>query len=164
MTMTDMRIRCAALVLAVLTSAGAMAQEAPASDGKRSELWIDTGFATYHFQSDKNLNGRNPGVGMEYRFSDEAAVTAGRFYNSDRQHSNYAGVYYQPWSWGGVRFGGVIGGFNGYPKMRGGGWFLAAIPTATWEYERVGVNVAVVPTYKERLHGGISVQLKFKLF
>ena len=164
MTMTDMPIRCAALVLLALTSACAAAQEAPAADGKRSELWIDTGFATYHFQSDKNLNGRNPGVGMEYRFSDEAALTVGRFYNSDRQHSNYAGVYYQPWSWGGVRFGGVIGGFDGYPKMREGGWFLAAIPTATWEYQRVGINVAVVPTYKERLHGGISVQLKFKLF
>ena len=162
--MTDMRIRCAALILAAASSTAAFAQEAPAADGKRSELWIDTGFATYHFQSDKDLNGRNPGIGFEYRFLDSAAVTVGRFYNSDRQHSNYAGVYYQPWSWGGVRFGGVIGGFNGYPKMRDGGWFLAAIPTATWEYERVGINVAVVPTYKERLHGGISVQLKFKLF
>ncbi len=60
--------------------------------------------------------------------------------------------------------GAVAGGFNGYPKMRDGGWFLAAIPTATIEYERVGINIAVVPTYKDRLHGGISVQLKFKLF
>lgn len=130
----------------------------------RHEVWVDTGFATYHFQRDQDLNGRNPGLGMEYRFSDAAAVTAGRFYNSDRQHSSYLGVYYQPWTFGPLRVGAVAGGFNGYPKMRDGGWFLAAIPTATIEYERVGINIAVVPTYKDRLHGGISVQLKFKLF
>jgi hypothetical protein len=77
--------------------------------------------------------------------------------------SNYAGVYYQPWAIGPVRLGAVIGGFNGYPKMRDGGWFLAAIPVVSVEYQRVGVNFAIVPTYKERLHGALSVQLKFKL-
>lgn len=131
---------------------------------RRSELWLDTGFATYHFQSDQHLNGRNPGEGLEYRFSENAALTAGRFYNSDRRHSNYAGMYYQPWAVGPVRLGAVVGGFNGYPKMREGGWFLALIPAATFEYKRVGVNVAVIPTYKNRLHGGISMQLKFKLW
>lgn len=131
---------------------------------KRSELWVTTGFATYHFQSDKDLNGRNPGMGLEYRLSNDSSLTAGRFFNSDRQHSKYAGMYYQPWKVGAVRVGGVIGGFDGYPKMRDGGWFFAIIPTATWECQRVGINVAVVPTYKDRLHGGVSVQLKFKLF
>jgi hypothetical protein len=134
------------------------------SDHTRSELWLDTGFATYHFQSDKHLNGRNPGVGIEYRFRDDAAVTAGRFFNSDRQHSRYAGVLYQPWSYEGVRFGAVVGAFDGYPKMHNGGWFLALVPGITWEYQRVGINIAVIPTYKERLHGGISAQLKFRLF
>jgi hypothetical protein len=28
----------------------------------------------------------------------------------------------------------------------------------------VGVNVGVIPSYKDRLYGGISVQLKVKLF
>ena len=163
----------AALLAATLLCTGAQAADATtasapetAFDGsaKRSELWLLTGFATYHFQSDKDLNGRNPGVGLEYRLSDASALTAGRFFNSDRQHSRYAGMYYQPWTYGGVRFGGVVGGFDGYPKMRDGGWFPAIIPTATYEYKRVGINVAVVPTYKDRLHGGISVQLKFKLF
>jgi hypothetical protein len=155
--------RFAALALTLFAcSAAAVAQEA--DDSRRNELWLDTGFATYHFESDKDLNGRNPGIGVEFKFSDTMAVTAGRFFNSDRQHSRYAGLYYQPWSVGGVRLGAVVGGFDGYPKMREGGWFLAAIPAATFEYKRVGVNVAVVPTYKNRLHGGISVQLKFKLW
>jgi len=151
---------------AVLAATLIACASACAEDGsdRRSELWLDTGFATYHFQRDLNLNGRNPGIGVEYRFSEAAAVTAGRFYNSDRQHSNYAGVYYQPWNVGPVRLGAVVGGFNGYPKMRDGGWFLALIPAATFEYKRVGINIAVVPTYKNRLHGGISAQLKFKLW
>ena len=74
-----------------------------------NDAWLNTGFATYHFQSDKNLNGKNPGLGAEYRINEESAVTLGRFYNSDRQHSNYAGVYYQPWTVAGVRLGAVFG-------------------------------------------------------
>ncbi|MYN03911.1 hypothetical protein GTP41_17595 [Pseudoduganella sp. DS3] len=128
-----------------------------------SELWVNPGFYSYHFQRDKGFDDTNPGIGAEYRFSTVAAVTAGRFHNSDRQMSNYAGIYYQPWSVGPLRLGAVVGGFDGYPKMRNGGWFLAAIPVVSLEYQRVGVNFAIVPTYKERLHGAFSVQLKFKL-
>ncbi|MGW8392477.1 hypothetical protein [Pseudoduganella sp. HUAS MS19] len=128
-----------------------------------SELWVNPGFYSYHFQRDKGFDDTNPGFGAEYRFSTVASVTAGRFHNSDRQMSNYAGIYYQPWAIGPVRLGAVVGGFNGYPKMRDGGWFLAAIPVVSVEYQRVGVNFAIVPTYKERLHGAFSVQLKFKL-
>ena len=138
------------------------AQEA--ADKRPGELWLDTGFATYHFERDRNLNGSNPGVGLEYKFSDTMAVTAGRFYNSERKHSRYAGLFYQPWTLGGVRLGAVVGGFDGYPKMHDGGWFVALVPAATWQYKRVGVNVALVPTYKDRLRGGVSVQLKFKLW
>src|SRR5471032_302386 len=128
------------------------------------EVWLNGGFYSYHFQRDKGLNDSNPGLGGEYRFSTVASATAGRFYNSDRGYSNYVGVYYQPWKIGPVRLGAVAGGFSGYPKMRDGGWFLAAIPTASFEYKSVGVNVAVVPTYKDRLYGAISVQLKLKVF
>ncbi|CAN7324934.1 hypothetical protein LJR289_001728 [Pseudoduganella sp. LjRoot289] len=127
------------------------------------ELWINPGFYSYHFDRERNLNDRNPGIGAEYRFSTVAAATAGRFYNSDRQYSNYAGVYYQPLAIGPVRLGAVVGGFSGYPKMRDGGWFLAAIPVLSVEYQRVGANIAVIPRYKDRLYGALSIQLKFKL-
>jgi len=129
-----------------------------------NELWVNGGFYSYHFQRDKGFDDTNPGWGAEYRFSSVASVTAGRFHNSDRAMSNYAGIYYQPWSLGPLRLGAVIGGFNGYPKMRDGDWFLAAIPVVSVEYQRVGVNFAIVPTYKERLHGALSIQLKLKLF
>lgn len=129
-----------------------------------SELWIDTGFYTAHFDGDKDLNNNNKGLALEYRFSGTLAATGGRFYNSDRAWSNYAGVIWQPYSVGPVRVGLALAAFDGYPKTRDGGWFPGVIPTLTYEYKRVGVNVGIIPNYKDRLYGGISFQLKFKLF
>ena len=134
----------------------------------KSEFWLDTGFATAHFDSrtdrGQELNGANKGLGAEYRFSGTMAATAGRFYNSDRAWSNYAGVVWQPYALGPVRIGLALAAFDGYPNMRHGGWFPAAIPTLTYEYQRVGLNVGIIPSYRDRLYGGVSVQLKFKLF
>jgi len=158
----------------VFAAASAHAQSAtPAADAPlftwidatpKSELWIDSGFATWHFDRDKDLNGANRGLGVEYRFSGTMAATAGRMFNSDREWSNYAGVIWQPWAIGPVRIGAALAAFDGYPNMRDGGWFPAAIPTLTYDYKRVGVNVGIIPSYKDRLYGGISVQLKIKLF
>ncbi|MCS0657058.1 hypothetical protein [Massilia terrae] len=130
----------------------------------KSELWVDSGFLTAHFNRDKDLNGANRGLGAEYRFNGALSAAAGRFFNSDREWCDYAGVIWQPYAIGPVRLGAALAAFNGYPHMREGGWFPAAIPTATVEYQRVGVNIGFVPSYKDRLYGGISVQLKFKLF
>ena len=130
----------------------------------KSELWIDTGFYTAHFDGDKDLNNNNKGLALEYRFSGTLAATGGRFYNSDRAWSNYAGVIWQPYAVGPVRVGLALAAFDGYPKTRYGCWFTGVIPTLTYEYERVGVNVGIIPNYKDRLYGGISFKLKFKLF
>lgn len=129
-----------------------------------SEVWLNGGFYSQHFDRDKGLNNNNLGLGAEYRFSTVASATAGRFYNSDREYSNYVGVYYQPVYIGPVRLGVVAGGFNGYPKMRHGDWFLAAIPVASIEYKSIGLNLAVIPSYKDRLYGALSFQLKIKVF
>lgn len=129
-----------------------------------NQTWLNAGFASYHFERDKDLNGNNRGLGVEQRLSTVTALTAGRFYNSDRQYSNYAGVYYQPITVGPMHFGAVVGGFNGYPKMRDGGWFLAAIPVLSYEYKAVGLNLAMVPSYKDRLYGALSLQLKVKVY
>ncbi len=129
-----------------------------------NEVWIDSGFLSYHWDRDKDLNGNNYGLGAEYRFSTVATVTAGRFYNSDRAYSDYAGVYYQPIELGPFRLGAVAGGFNGYPNMKGGGWFLAAIPMASAEWGRFGFNLAFVPSLQNRLYGAISLQIKVKVW
>jgi len=129
-----------------------------------SEFWLNAGFLSHHFQTDKGLNNHNYGLGGEYRYSTTSSVTAGEFYNSDRQTTHYIGWYWQPLAVGPLRLGGVVGGFDGYPKMLNGGWFLAVIPAASYEYKSVGLNIAIVPTYKDRLYGAISFQLKVKLY
>jgi hypothetical protein len=135
----------------------------PVEQEAEHQLWVGSGFLTYHFNRDKDLNGKNSGIGVEYRFRGDLAATAGRFYDSDRAYSNYAGAIWEPFALGPVRLGAVFAVFDGYPRMRDGGWFPAVIPMATFEYKRVGVNVGFVPSYKDRLYGGLSVQLKLKL-
>ena len=129
-----------------------------------SELWLNPGFLSYHWQRDQDLNGDNYGLGAEYRFSTVASVTAGEFYNSDRANSKYVGLYYQPISIGPVRFGAALGAFNGYPNFKNGNWFLAAIPVASFDYERVGLNLSFVPSYQNRLYGALSFQFNLKVF
>jgi hypothetical protein len=128
------------------------------------ELWLNPGMYSHHFNRQKGLNNNNGGFGAEYRFSTVASVAAGRFHNSDRDYSNYASLYYQPFAIGPVRVGAMVVALDGYPRMHDGGWFLAALPIIGYEYGRVGLNVTIVPSYKDRLYGAISFQLKFKIF
>ena len=152
-------------VLAALVPATAFAGDLfqTIDDKPLAEFWVNPGFYSVHFDRDKGLNNQNWGIGGEYRFSTVMSATAGRFHNSDRHYSNYAGVYWQPVALGPLRLGAVAGAFNGYPRARNGGWFPAVIPAISYEYQRVGANIAVVPGYKDRLYGAMSVQLKFRL-
>lgn len=147
----------------LLMTAALCAAPFAAGAAELNEVWVNPGFATAHFDSKKNLSGNNYGLGAEYRWSPQMSATAGRFRNSDRDMSNYLGVYYQPWTVGAFKLGAVVAAFDGYPNMRKGGWFPALIPVATIEGERLGLNIGFIPTYKDRLYGGISFQLKLKV-
>lgn len=159
-------MRAALLVLLTVAAGAAQADDlfTKIDADPRSEVWIDSGFATFHFDSGKDLNGSNVGYGAEYRFSGTMAAAAGHFYNSDRRHSSYAGVIWQPYAIGPLRLGATVAAFNGYPRVRDGRWFPALIPTMTLEYKRVGINIGVIPSLGDRLYGGVSVQLKLKVF
>ena len=146
----------AALVLLLLTTVAR-------ADVDTSRLWINAGFYSAHFDTDKGLRNANSGLGFEYRLNDSWSATAGRFTNSNNAHSNYVGAYYQPWTFAGAKLGVVGGAFNGYPKAFNGGWFPALIPVATWEGQRFGLNVALVPPLQNRLYGAVSFQIKVRL-
>ena len=148
----------ALLALALLACAPLVHAEFEAS-----RLWLNAGFYSAHFDTGKGLRNANPGLGFEYRMNDDWSATAGRFINSDNAHSSYVGAYYQPWTVSGIKLGVVGGAFNGYPKAFNGGWFPAVIPVATWEGERFGLNVALLPPLKDRLYGAVSFQLKVRL-
>ena len=133
------------------------------ADFDTSRLWVNAGFYSAHFDTDKGLRNANPGLGVEYKIDERWSATAGRFINSDNAHSNYVGAYYQPWTLASAKLGVVAGAFNGYPKAFNGGWFPAVIPVATWEGERFGLNVALVPPLKDRLCGALSFQIEIRL-
>lgn len=130
----------------------------------KSELWLNAGFYSYHFRRDRGLDDTNPGFGVEYQYSSVAAYTAGVFRNSEHSESRYLGWYYQPLRLGPFRFGAALGAFDGYPNMRSGGWFLAAVPVLTIESDRLGVNIGLIPDYQNRLNGAVTFQLKIRAF
>ena len=127
-----------------------------------SKVWLNAGFYSAHFDSNKGLRNANPGLGIEYQIDEKLALTAGRFMNSDSAHSNYLGAYDQPIRFDNFKFGIVGGVFNGYPKAFDGGWFPAVIPVLSWESHQLGVNVMLVPPLKDRLYGAVSFQLKYR--
>jgi hypothetical protein len=130
---------------------------------KPLKLWINPGFYSAHFDTDKGLRNNNFGFGVEAVINEDWSATAGGFTNSNNARSNYVGAYYQPWHWGAWKAGAVVGGFNGYPNAFGGGWFVAALPVVTLEGERFGLNIALVPPLKDRLYGAVSFQLKLRV-
>lgn len=129
----------------------------------RNELWLNAGMYSYHYDKSQNLNNNNIGAGVEYRFSSVASITVGGFKNSDSTHSNYAGIYWLPIAVGPVNIGIVGGSFNGYSSTNNGGWFPAVFPAITIEGKWVGANMFLIPTVGDRVHGAISLQLKFKV-
>jgi hypothetical protein len=129
-----------------------------------SELWLNAGAYSYHFQRDKGFNSRNFGLGAEYRFTTVSSIVAGAFHNSDWYTSHYLVWHWQPIGMGPVRLGVYAGAIDGYPQMLDGGWFFAAIPTIGIDYKKVGATLLLIPSYQNRLHGAISLQLRFRVF
>ncbi len=48
--------------------------------------------------------------------------------------------------------------------MRNGGWFVAPVPVLAIEGKRLGVNLSVIPNYKDRLHGAFAMQVKLRVW
>ncbi len=157
---------CAGLALspAVLAAAEETGRSLVVESKPISEFWLNPGFYSYHFERKKQLNDSNFGLGGEYRFSTVNALAAGVFKNSDRHSSRYVDWVWQPIAVGPVRLGAAIGVIDGYPRVNKGGWFPAVVPVASFEHKRVGANLIVIPTYKDKLYGSLSFQVKVKLF
>jgi len=130
----------------------------------QSELWLNPGMFSYHFDRERTFNSRNIGFGAEYRFSSVASFTIGTFNNSYHESSKYIGAYWQPIQLGVFKLGAVAGIFNGYSKTNDGGWFPAIIPALTYEGDRFGVNLLMVPSIPDRVAGSFCVQFKLKAF
>lgn len=128
-----------------------------------SELWLNPGFYSYHFDKNMGFNDNNLGFGGEYRYSTRNAIVAGAFHNSDWKTSRYVAWNWQPLALGPVRLGAVVGTIDGYPKAFNGGWFPAVLPVASFEYHRIGANLLYTPGYKDRVYSSLSLQIKVKV-
>lgn len=135
------------------------------------QVWINPGLYSYHFDRSKNFRDNNIGAGAEVLFTKDHGVMAGTFINSDRARSHYVAYQWRPLHWETFESftvsGGVIAGaFDGYPRTRNGGWFLAPLPLLAIEGKRnrFGVNFTIVPNYGNRLHGAVAIQLKLRVW
>ncbi len=128
-----------------------------------ADIWINPGFYSHHFDKSKNLNDNNRGFGVEASVNSTYSITAGMFENSNRETSHYIGAYVMPFQRGSFKAGAAVGGFDGYPNMREGGWFPAIVPTVAIEGRRVGLNISYTPKIGEKINSVVSFQVKFNV-
>lgn len=159
-------IRALVLACAALAATDGRAQQTV--EGAPIQLWLNPGTFSYHFDRHKDLREDNTGLGAELTLADDHALSAGSFINSDRRRSRYGAYLWRPLHWqpAGVKVhaGIAIGGFDGYPRYRNGGWFPAALPMLAVEGERAGVNLYFVPTIANRLNGALAIQFKLRVW
>jgi hypothetical protein len=155
------------LAATVLGSAGSACAQTAAAETS-PQVWLNAGTYSHHFNRDKNFRENNTGFGAEVWLSDDHALMAGTFMNSDDERSRYAAYQWRPFHWqpAGIRIGAGIslGAFDGYPRYRNGGWFPSALPALSIEYKMVGINLFLVPTIPDRIDGAISLQLKLRVW
>lgn len=159
--------RFALVALTMSTAFPVFAQSAPTADAPlwqkpAGELWLNVGGFSRHFDRQAGHNENNIGLGLEYRTSDELSFMAGSYRNSVRKNTTYAAVNWQPLSMGSFKLGAAVGLMNGYPAMNRGGTFFAALPMATYEGRRFGVNLGLIPSMKD-VDGAVILQFKVRL-
>lgn len=141
--------------------------EVRAANDQASQLWLTTGFRSYHFERDANYNENNTGLGFEWRFNDEQAVAIGIYDNSVRRNSRYLHYVWTPVKLGPIRLGGAAGIIDGYPDMNDSEFAFSLIPVASLHFKvfsyDAGLNLVYIPTITERVDGSVALQLKIRL-
>jgi hypothetical protein len=132
------------------------------------QVWLNPGFFSWHFDRTRDFREDNWGVGVEVVLAPDHAVMAGNYINSDRERSRYAAYQWRPLHWQpygiDVSAGIALGVFDGYPKMRDGGWFITPLPVLAIEGKRLGVNLSIVPTIDDRVDGAVVLQIKLRVW
>ena len=118
-------------------------------------LWVTSGLRSWHTnESYWHYRQNNDGIGLSYEMPHEINIVAGTYMNSDNNRTNYFGAIYEPVNFFGVQLGILGGVFSGYTSAR---LTTPLIPMASYEYERVVINLFWVPSKVTAL------QLKVKL-
>jgi hypothetical protein len=159
------------LLAASLAAATALALPVKAEEPPSPPLrvWVNPGFYAYHFSRDKGLRDRNFGLGVEVETSPRYVFMAGSYANSNGPRSHYAGILWRPLEWRGawglrIAGGVAVTAIDGYPNYRNGGWFVAPLPLLSIEGERLGLNLALIPTLRNRTDGALALQVKLRVW
>lgn len=164
--MTNSLKACVSMAALVLLAPTSFAQSAPTTmdvqSPHTSQVWLNLGGFSRHFNRTPGHNEHNLGLGIEYRTSPEISYMAGSYKNSVSKHTTYAAVNWQPWLVGPFKVGAAIGLMNGYPAVNRGGNFFAALPMISYEGRRFGVNIGLVPSIKN-VDGAVIVQFKLRV-
>ena len=158
-----------ALVALCLATGSACVQAAPTAppafdlDANKNEVWLNVGGFSRHFHRGNGYNENNLGLGAEYRTSAEVSYMAGAYYNSVRKTTTYVAMNWQPLTLGPIKLGATLGVMDGYPSLAKGGAFFAALPMATWEGKRYGINVGLIPSIG-KVDGAVIVQFKLRVY
>lgn len=140
---------------------------AAAEPAKSPQVWLNAGFLSRHFDRDAQLRENNAGLGVEAAFAPEHALMAGSYVNSAGERSRYGAYLWRPLHWEiaglSVRAGAALGVIDGYPRMRDGGAFIAAVPLLAVEGRYLGANLTLFPSLRERVEGALAVQLKLRV-
>jgi hypothetical protein len=129
---------------------------------KESDFWVNFGAFSQHFNNASKFNQTNAGFGLEYQLDDDRALVIGQYRNSVRDTTRYLGGAWMPLEIGIVKFGAIAGMADGYPEMRGGGFFPIILPLMVVETRHVGINFTIMPNVATKVNGCLAMQLKFR--
>jgi hypothetical protein len=132
-----------------------------------SQLWLTTGFRSYHFKRSAAYNENNSGIGFEWRFDAERRISGGIYDNSVRETTHYLHYVWTPLHLGVVHIGGAAGLIDGYPELNKGKPAFSLIPVATLDFKifshDVGLNLVYIPTIAKQVDGSLALQFKVRL-
>lgn len=129
---------------------------------KERQFWLNFGGMSQHFKNAGKFNQQNAGFGMEYAIDKERSLVIGEYRNSVHKDTRYIGGAWMPLGYGLVKVGALAGLVDGYPKMRGGGFFPVLLPLVAVETKYVGVNLTVMPSIPGQVSGCVAVQMKYR--
>lgn len=133
-----------------------------------TSVWLTSGMQSYHEDRSRGYRENNNGIGLEWQLNKKYTLVAGEYQNSLYQKADYIGYRWTPWHAAGFSAGFTTILITGYtydchtvgthdkyctPANRPA---LAPVPTITYEYKSIGLNIFVVPTIVT------AVQLRIK--
>jgi hypothetical protein len=158
------------ILMSALLLPPAAAAQTPPGDNDASHLWLSSGFWSHHTRRADRYQQNNTGAGIEWHGAgawQDFQVNAGHYRNSRNRPSNYLQVGWMPLQLSlpagfELSGGASVGAVNGYPRMKGGGYFPTFVPALSLQWQRLGMNLVYIPSVGT-VDGAFALQLKVRL-